>query len=201
MSGKEEGVNLSGHYAVDLTGMILGYYKVISRAENQIYTDKNGRLHQIAMWLCECQLCGQRKVVRGDHLKSGRTISCGCYRKAKTKEALTKHGGCKTKLYGIWNNIKNRCNNPRVSCYERYGGRGIKMCEEWEHDFAAFQEWCYANGYDENADFMQCQIDRIDNDGPYAPWNCRFVTAKENANNRRAPKLRLPELISVYNLQ
>lgn len=78
-----------------------------------------------------------------------------------------------------YKHIKERCNNPNHKSYSRYGGRGVKMCEEWSEDYDAFESWCFENGYQKNL-----AIDRIDNDGDYAPDNCRFVTLQENNQNR-----------------
>ena len=90
-----------------------------------------------------------------------------------------KHGGKGTRLYRMWCAIKWRCNNPNASCYKYYGERGIKVCEEWEHDFSAFREWALVNGYTNSL-----TIDRIDVNGNYNPSNCRWVDAKCQANNK-----------------
>ena len=175
---------MRGHFADDLTGKRFGNLTVISRAENR---HPGGRV--VPYWNCRCD-CGNQKEVRGCHLKAGKIISCGCVGRRHNIEAKRKHGGRKTRLYGVWQNMKNRCYNNKVRCYPNYGGRGIRVCNEWLNSFEAFQKWAYDNGYDANADFMQCTIDRIDVNGDYCPENCRFVDAKTQANNKRNNKAR-----------
>jgi len=90
------------------------------------------------------------------------------------------HGCSKTKLYGVWCGMKERCNNPNNKRFDRYGGRGIKVCDDW-NDFSTFQLWSIQNGYRDGL-----TIDRINNDGMYSPDNCRFVTrAEQNRNYSR----------------
>lgn len=90
----------------------------------------------------------------------------------------------KTKLYGRWASMKERCNNPNFHEYHRYGGRGIKVCPEWEKSFDAFKKWAFENGYDDSAPKGHFTIDRIDNDKGYSPDNCRFIPMSKQASNR-----------------
>lgn len=89
------------------------------------------------------------------------------------------HGLSKTPLYGVWKTMKSRCYNPTCEKYPIYGGKGIKVCEEWRNNFEAFSRWAVNNGHR-----MGLQLDRIDNAGDYTSENCRWVTPKEQQNNR-----------------
>lgn len=164
----------------DLTGRRFGRLTVIG------IEDTNTRK---TYWACQCD-CGKMKRVRSDSLLRGSIRSCGCLKeerdkinlnssasKKKFEETGYKVGG--TRLYGIWQNMKGRCNNPNDARYDRYGGRGIKVCGEWETDFIAFHDWAIASGYSDDL-----TLDRKDNDGDYCPDNCRWATQKEQSNNR-----------------
>lgn len=140
-----------------------------------------------ALWLCKCD-CGNEKIVASYLLKRGSVKSCGCYaaevRHSPNTFAVT-HGGYKTRLYKTWESMRQRCNNKNSSGYNSYGGRGIRVCDEWS-DFGSFRDWAYANGYDDTAPKGRCTLDRIDNDGDYEPSNCRWVDSKTQAQNRSA---------------
>lgn len=138
-------------------------------------------------WRCKCS-CGNYKNVQTSHLKSGAIQSCGCLQRELTAQRSTKHNGAKAnkkeRLYNVWCGIKERCNNPNQDHYHSYGGRGIRICEEWENDYSAFREWALSNGYDENAIGRECTIDRIDVNGNYCPENCRWVDQKIQSLNK-----------------
>ena len=128
--------------------------------------------------LCKCD-CGKIKKITLSHLRTGNIVSCGCYR----LEKQTKHGLKKHPLYGVWKGIKKRCRNEKEKCYEYYGGRGISVYQEWIENFIPFFKWALENGYKKGL-----EIDRINNNGNYEPKNCRFITHKENCQNRRKKK-------------
>lgn len=154
---------IPGTYIEDIQGNKYGLLTAI-----QFVEIRKGR----AYWLCQCE-CGKEVIKMAKLLKNGHTTTCGDI------SHHTIHGQSHTRLYSIWQDMKNRCNNPNLANFDRYGGRGIKVCDEWMKSFESFRDWALNNGYSDDL-----TIDRIEVDGDYEPYNCRWATKQEQGNNR-----------------
>lgn len=141
------------------------------------------KVNYMKKYKCVCD-CGNIRICYLNNLKSGKTVSCGCYRKKVSAETLFVHGDRHTRLYSIWTNMKTRCYNKNSTGYKNYGGRGIRVCDEWRNDFTAFKKWAYENDYNDSL-----TIERIDTEGNYEPNNCKWIERKYQSRNRRSARL------------
>lgn len=161
----------------DISGMRFGRLIAIKR----VGADE----HRRSLWMCVCD-CGKETVATLAALNTGHRTSCGCAISEWRKSGFNKkHGlafdenGKMTRLYSIWHGMKTRCANRNAAGYRYYGGKGISVCDEWVNDYKAFYEWSMRHGYQDGL-----TIDRMDGDKDYSPENCRWVTMKEQQNNK-----------------
>jgi hypothetical protein len=149
-----------------------------------IMLDKHGETENT--WICQCD-CGERKITRSRLLLSGKTRSCGCWRKEAAKKLLPlniTHGDARKHRrieYKTWGSMIQRCTNPHDSSYPRYGGRGIKVCSEWLKSYEQFRK----DMGRKPKPYSFYSLDRLDNNGNYEPGNCRWATVLQQANNKR----------------
>jgi len=152
----------------NLVGKQFGHLKVI---------ELNHSDHRGSSWLCECD-CGNKIVLSTCLLLGGEKHkphkSCGCLKKKQAGKSLEY-----PRIYRIWKGIIHRCNNPKQTGYERYGGKGVTVCDEWTNSFDNFLQWALSNNYSDTL-----TIDRIESTKPYQPDNCRWATYFTQEQNR-----------------
>jgi len=162
---------MAAHNRLDLLGKQFGRLTVI--AFDRLHIPPSGG--KKTKWICLCD-CGTEVSVFGSALTQGNSTSCGCSAKRLTTKRNLTHGMSSTRTYRIWQAMLNRCRNPKMLMYQRYGGRGIRVCARWE-SFQAFY-----------ADMGACppgmSIDRINNDADYEPGNCRWASRHIQTRNK-----------------
>lgn len=129
------------------------------------------------MILSKCLICGRETRSYPSRLR--KYCSRECAFKA-VGEKTRRHGLSRTRLHTIWCHMKTRCKCKTSIAYRYYGGRGVKVCEEWIECFESFRDWAIKNGYSDTL-----EIDRIDTNGDYCPSNCRWATKSQQMQNRR----------------
>lgn len=133
-------------------------------------------------WACVCD-CGKRVVVSTDNLRRGNSRSCGCWKIERLSKMRTTHGESNNYLHHIWDGIKQRCLNPKSTFYSEYGGRGIRICDEWKCDYSEFSRYIRENlGERPSPEYT---IDRVNNNAGYTPGNLRWATPGEQSRNKR----------------
>jgi hypothetical protein len=125
---------------------------------------------------CQCD-CGTQRAVRGNDLTQNRSKSCGCWNMENLQAMHRTHGMSTSPEYRIWCAMIDRCYRPKAKEFERYGGRGISVCDKWRHNFSAFLADMGLRPH------AKMQLDRRSNDGNYTPENCRWVTVIQQQNN------------------
>jgi hypothetical protein len=157
----------------DIEGMRFG--RLVAISYNGFKLVKEKKIH---LWLFQCD-CGNQVIAKTIGIMIGRKKSCGCLFRDVVHKSCVTHGMKKTAEYNTWRAMRSRCNNPNRPEYKNYGGRGISVCSEWNESFERFFS---DMGKKPSANHS---LERINNDLGYFKENCKWATAKEQANNRR----------------
>ena len=171
------------HNVKDITGRQYGLLTVIK----YLKPSRNGH----AIYNCLCK-CGNKCDVFATALKTGNTLSCGCIQKQMVSESNKTHGCSKTALYGVWNTILSRCYNANTKSFKHYGGKGIKVCDEWRN-FEYFKNWADKNNYKQGL-----SIDRVNNDGDYCPQNCQWILLSDNIRKEHSKSVICIETAQIF---
>lgn len=139
-----------------------------------------------ARFHCVCD-CGNTTNSQGRGLLLGTSRSCGCTKNMPPPKKILDRN-----LYKVWKDMRYRCIKSTNTAYKNYGGRGIKVCDEWLKEFLPFYYWSLANGYK-----YGLEIDRKDNDGNYEPSNCQFLNKRANRQKKRNVKLSLSDAADI----
>lgn len=156
---------------IELTGLRFGRWLVVSE-------DVDGAVSGAPVrWLCKCD-CGTERSVSGNNLRGG-SKSCGCLSRDTTATRNRKHGMSKTPEYECWQHMKARCYRETSQDYALYGGRGIRVCDQWVDDFDCFYRDMGPRPTPRHS------IERLDVNGDYEPSNCVWALPEQQANNKR----------------